>query len=124
DQQVATRLIIRAAAIAAATRDGFLNATDLADYMVKKGLPFRDAHGVAGQAVLAAIRAGKRLEELSLEEFRQLSPLIEADVYEVLDVRQCIAARRSLGGTAPAEVEKGLERAKKLLAQAGSPGGA
>ncbi|MFS8543455.1 MAG: hypothetical protein LOD91_06390 [Limnochordales bacterium] len=48
----------------------------------------------------------------------------EADVYEVLDVRQCIAARRSLGGTAPAEVEKGLERAKKLLAQAGSPGGA
>src|SRR5690606_3395361 len=117
-------LKVRADRTLAATRDGFLNATDLADYLVKKGLPFRDAHGVAGQAVLAAIRAGKRLEELSLEEFRQLSPLIEADVYEVLDVRQCIAARRSLGGTAPAEVEKGLERAKKLLAQAGSPGGA
>ena len=100
-----------------ATRDGFLNATDLADYLVKKGMPFRDAHAVAGQAVLAAIQAGKRLEELPLEVLRRLSPLIEADVYEVLDVRRCVAARRSTGGTAPAEVEKGLERAKALLEQ-------
>ncbi|REJ37062.1 MAG: argininosuccinate lyase [Bacillota bacterium] len=106
---------MRADRMLEATKDGFLNATDLADYLAKKGLPFRDAHAVVGQAVLYAIEHGKRLEELPLEVLKGFSPLIEEDVYQALDVRQCVAARKSLGGTAPEEVEKGLARAKALL---------
>jgi len=109
---------VRADRMLAATKDGYLNATDLADYLAKKGLPFRDAHAVVGQAVLHAIENGKRLEELPLEVLKGFSPLIEEDVYAALDVRQCVAARRSLGGTALAEVEKGLARAKSLLGAA------
>jgi len=99
----------------AAAQDGFLNATDFADYLVRKGVPFRDAHAAVGQAVLYAIRHGRRLEELPLEVLRQFSPVIEEDVYHALDVRQCVAARQSAGGTAPRAVEEGLRRAKALL---------
>ncbi|MBI0583936.1 MAG: argininosuccinate lyase [Methanomassiliicoccus sp.] len=85
----------------AATRDGFLNATDLADYLVVKGLPFRRAHEAVGAAVRYCIERGKRLEELSLEELRPFSDLIEADVFEVLPIEQCVRRRTSLGGTSP-----------------------
>jgi len=101
----------------AAAREGFLNATDLADYLARKGVPFRDAHAAVGQAVLYAIRHGKRLEELSLEELRRFSAVIEEDVYEALDVRRCVEARQSPGGTAPAAVEEALRRARELLSR-------
>ncbi len=85
----------------AATRDGFLNATDLADYLVTKGLPFRKAHEVVGAAVRYCIEHGKRLEELTLDELRSFSELIGEDVFAVLPVERCVLRRMSVGGTSP-----------------------
>jgi len=85
----------------AATKDGFLNATDLADYLVVKGLPFRKAHEVVGAAVRYCIDQGKRLEELSLDELRSFSELIGEDVFGVLPIERCVRRRMSVGGTSP-----------------------
>jgi argininosuccinate lyase len=87
-----------------ACEEGFLNATDLADYLVVKGLPFRQAHEVVGALVRHAIDRRKKLEELSLEEMRAYCDLIDQDVYEVLPVERCVARRTSLGGTSPVVV--------------------
>lgn len=106
---------VRADRMFAATQDGYLNATDLADYLAKKGVPFRDAHAVTGRIVLHAIQQGKRLEELSLETLKGFCDEIDDDVYTILDVRRCVEARKSDGGTAPSAVEAGLLRAKELL---------
>lgn len=106
---------VRADRMFAATQDGYLNATDLADYLAKKGVPFRDAHAVTGRIVLHAIQQGKRLEELSLETLKGFCDEIDDDVYTILDVRRCVEARKSDGGTAPSAVEEGLLRAKELL---------
>jgi argininosuccinate lyase len=84
-----------------ATRDGFLNATDLADYLVTKGLPFRRAHEAVGAAVRYCIEQRKRLEELSLDELRSFSELIDEDVFSVLPVERCVLRRMSVGGTSP-----------------------
>ena len=100
-----------------AAMDGYLNATDLADYLVGRGVPFRDAHAAAGRAVLHALREGKRLEELPFDVLQNLCGPVGEDVFTVLDVRRCVASRRSTGGTAPSAVEEGLARAKALLAQ-------
>lgn len=100
----------------AATVDGFLNATDLADYLVVKGVPFREAHGIVGRLVGYCIHHGKRLEELSLVEFKEASPLIDEGVYEVLPMERVIAARNSEGGTGYAQVRQELENARKWLA--------
>ena len=85
----------------AATRDGFLNATDLADYLVTKGLPFRKAHEAVGATVRYCIEHGKRLEELSLDELRSFSDLIGEDVFAILPVERCVLRRMSVGGTSP-----------------------
>ncbi len=87
-------------------------ATDLADYLVQKGLPFRQAHAVAGQAVQLAGKLGKPLDTLSLEQFKSLSPLIESDIYSVFDPLQSIARRNVPGGTAPEAVKVQLQNAK------------
>lgn len=108
---------VQADRMLAAAKDGFLNATDLADYLVRRGVPFRDAHAVVGQAVLHAIQHGRRLEELSLEVLREFSPVIAEDVYEALDIRRCVAARQSAGGTGYEAVAAGLARARELLAR-------
>ncbi|MBO8141679.1 MAG: argininosuccinate lyase [Firmicutes bacterium] len=100
----------------AATRQGFLNATDLADYLVQRGVPFREAHRLVGQAVARCLETGRALEDLSLEELRALSPVIEEDVYAVLDIRRCVDARNSRGGTARAQVEQALAEARRRLA--------
>ncbi|HPP44939.1 MAG TPA: argininosuccinate lyase [Methanomassiliicoccaceae archaeon] len=85
----------------AATKDGFLNATDLADYLVTRGLPFRKAHEVVGAAVRYCIEQGKRLEELTLEELRSFSDLVEEDVFSILPIERCVLRRMSVGGTSP-----------------------
>jgi argininosuccinate lyase len=95
----------------------YATATDLADYLVRKGLPFREAHGVVGQAVRLGIAQGKELAALSLEELRHLSPLIGADVYAALSVEASLEARSVLGGTGPAAVRKALDLARELLAR-------
>lgn len=98
-----------------AARRGYSTATDLADYLVRKGTPFRDAHGVVGRAVRLGVDSERDLEELSLEELRSFSEVIEADVFDVLTVEGSVAARDHLGGTAPAQVRKAVARARKRL---------
>jgi len=100
----------------AATMKGFATATDLADYLVKKGLPFRDAHEVVGNAVALAVKEQKDLAELSLEQLAGFSELIGDDVYEVLTLEGSLAARNHLGGTAPAQVKAAVAAARKDLA--------
>ena len=99
-----------------ATQKGFLLATDLADYLVIKGLPFRHAHRVVGEMVRYCQEKGKELEQLSLSEMQRFSPLIEEDVKKVLDVKAAVARRSSFGGTAFAEVKRQIEEIKKELA--------
>jgi argininosuccinate lyase len=92
-----------------AARDGFMNATDLADYLVGRGLPFRSAHAVAGRMVQHCVTAGRRLEELPLAEMRRFSPRIENDVYRYLSAESVVDRRRALGGTARANVVRRLK---------------
>jgi argininosuccinate lyase len=88
-----------------AINNDFSNATDIADYLVRKGLPFREAHEVIGKIVLYAIQSNKFLLDLSFEEYQGFSSLFEEDIYEVLAPEQVVAVRNSFGGTAPAQVE-------------------
>jgi len=98
-----------------AARKGFATATDLADYLVCKGMPFRDAHEVVGNAVRICLDSGRDLADLTIEELKGLSALIEADVYEVLTLEGSIAARNHLGGTAPEQVLAAVQRARQRL---------
>jgi argininosuccinate lyase len=108
-------LSFRADRMRRAAGEHFATATDLADYLVKKGLPFRDAHGVVGRVVRHAIAHGKELDGLTLEELRGFSPLIEADVHAALTVEASLAARDVVGGTAPAVVRRALADARRRL---------
>ncbi|MFZ5906949.1 MAG: argininosuccinate lyase [Nitrospirota bacterium] len=93
----------------------YSTATDLAEYLVKKGVSFRKAHELTGRIVLSAIRQNRRLEELSLSEFRKFSPVIHEDIYTCLSVADSVGNKKSLGGTSPAEVKRQIKRLKKLL---------
>jgi argininosuccinate lyase len=99
-----------------AARDGYATATDLADYLVKRGVPFRDAHEAVARAVRAAEARGCDLAELPLDELRAFAPAIEADVYTVLTVDGSLASRDHFGGTAPARVLEAVRRARAELA--------
>ena len=99
-----------------AVTEDFSNATDLADYLVKKGMPFREAHAVSGQAVHDCIEKGIYLEDMSLEDFQKLSPLFEADVKEAIAPETCVKNRNSFGGTSYQQVGLQLKAAKELLA--------
>ncbi|MES1994410.1 MAG: argininosuccinate lyase [Pseudomonadota bacterium] len=95
-------------------RRGFATATDLADYLVRKGVAFRDAHEIVGKAVALGVREGRDLSLLSLAELQSFSPLIEADVYAVLTLEGSVAARRGYGGTAPEQVRAAIARARSV----------
>lgn len=101
--------------MAKAARGSFTNATDLADYLAGKGLPFRDAHAVVGQAVLYCINNHCALEELELPTLQRFSELIDKDVYQSLDIKACIARRSIPGGPAPVAVERALEESRQWL---------
>jgi argininosuccinate lyase len=103
------------AAMAEALKSGFLNATELADYLAAKGMPFRQAHHVTGAAVALAERTGRGLEDLSLDELRGFSDLIEADVFAVLDHGAAVARRKVSGGTGPDSVRIQSDNLKKWL---------
>jgi argininosuccinate lyase len=94
----------------AAASQGFATATDLADYLVRRGIPFRDAHEIVGKAVAFGVRHERDLGELSLEELREFSPAIGDDVYDVLTLDGSVNARNHLGGTAPAQVRAAIAR--------------
>ena len=98
-----------------AAEDGFITATDLADYLVRKGLPFRQAHEVVGRAVLKALELTCGLKDLPLAEYKKLSALIANDVYRSLSVDASVGRRISYGGTAPANLKKRLAALKKLV---------
>jgi argininosuccinate lyase len=95
----------------------YSNATDLADYLAKKGLPFREAHEVVGRLVALALSQGKNLQDLSLDAMRQVSPLIEDDVYDVLRLEHVVGSRNSYGGTALSQVKTQIAKAKAALAE-------
>jgi argininosuccinate lyase len=91
---------------------GFLNATDLADHLVRKGMPFRRAHAVAGRAVRYCLDQGKRLEDLGVPEWKTLAPETGPGVKKILGIEQIVEARNIPGGTARAQVRKQLRRAR------------
>lgn len=105
----------------AAASSGYMNATELADYLVRKGMAFREAHEVVGGVVMRAVEAGKEIEQLALAELRQFSELIEADVYEALSLEETLGSKSQVGGTARATVSEALEMARRSLAGS-SPG--
>lgn len=98
-----------------AAQQGYANATELADYLVAKGVPFREAHHIVGSAVLGAIAKGKALEGLSLEELKEFSSVIESDVYPALSLASCLEKRCALGGVSPQQVAFAIEQANKRL---------
>ncbi|MBD3767139.1 MAG: argininosuccinate lyase [Gammaproteobacteria bacterium] len=98
-----------------AARRGFATATDLADYLVKQGTPFRDAHEMVGKAVAYGVASAKDLAEMTLEEIRQFAPNANSDVFDVLTLEGSVAARDHLGGTAPNQVRAQIRRWQKIL---------
>ncbi len=102
-------------AMRVAATEGFATATDLADYLVKKGMPFRDAHEVVARAVRQAALQGCDLAELRLEELQEFSPHISEDVYSVLTLEGSLASRNHIGGTAPAQVKAAIQRARQRI---------
>jgi argininosuccinate lyase len=109
-------ITVKPEAMRAAALQGFATATDLADYLVKKGLPFRDAHEAVARAVRACVDQGCDLTDLTLEQMRQFSALIEGDVYNVLTLEGSVAARDHIGGTAPNQVRAAIAIARQQLA--------
>ncbi len=109
-------ITVKPEAMALAAKRGYATATDLADYLVRKGLPFRDAHEVVAHAVKTAIAQQLDLSELSLATLQQFNPAIEADVFEVLSLSGSLHARSVLGGTAPVQVRAQIERHRARLA--------
>ena len=109
-------ITVKPAPMRQAALQGYATATDLADYLVKKGLPFRDAHEAVAHAVRACEQRGCDLAELSTEELRQFSELIGPDVHQVLTLEGSVAARDHVGGTAPEQVRLAIQRVRSLLA--------
>ena len=110
-------MMIRKDKMAGAAAGGFTNATDLADYLVVKGLPFREAHAVSGKLVALCIEKGLALEALDLNTMQQYSDLIEADIYEAISLETCVRRRNIPGGPAPEQVLLSIAHAEKKLAE-------
>ena len=108
-------LTVNKQAMRHAAREGFSTATDLADYLVRKGLPFREAHEIVALAVRRAAEQEKDLSEHTLEELKEFSVLIESDVHQALTLEGSLAARDHIGGTAPRQVRAAIDRARKEL---------
>ena len=96
-------------------KKGFTNATDAADYLVKHGVAFRDAHGIIGQMVLYCIEKDKAIEELSLEEFQAISPVFDNDIYEAVSLKTCVEKRNTIGAPGPEAMKKVVELCRERL---------
>jgi argininosuccinate lyase len=99
----------------AAASTGYMNATELADYLVRKGMPFRQAHELVGKIVMRATERRQELKALPLEELQNFAPQINTDVYEALSMEQTLGSKSQIGGTAPAAVSEALQSARKQL---------
>jgi argininosuccinate lyase len=107
-------------AMAAAASDEFIAATDVADLLVRRGVPFREAHGIVGGLVRAAVDRGKKLSELDEDELRELAPQLDGEFYELLDEQAILESKVSDGGTAMARVRDQLAQARQVLREAGA----
>lgn len=96
-------------------KNGFTNATDAADYLVKKGVPFRDAHSIVGELVLFCVKNRISLDEMPLEEYQKISPVFEQDIYEAISMKTCVETRNTIGAPGPEAMKKVLEIQKKYL---------
>ena len=112
---VLRNIAVNAERARASASSGYMNATELADYLVRKGMPFREAHEVVGKIVMRAIAAGKELDQLSLAELREVSPLFSEDVHIALSLEQTLSSKSQAGGTAPESVTKALAAARESL---------
>ncbi len=99
----------------AAAKGGYINATDLADYLTKKGIPFREAYKLVGEIVRDAVTAKKALEDIALDEYKKYSPLFDEDLYEAISILNCVNKRTSYGGTAVSSVEKQITLAREKI---------
>ena len=106
---------INRTAMLKAAQEGFINATDLADYIAKKGMPFRSAYKLVGQIVRYCIENNKVLEDMSIEEYRNFSPVFDEELYEDISLEACVAKRCSTGGTAPSSLERQIGYIQNLL---------
>ena len=96
-------------------KNGFTNATDAADYLVKKGVPFRDAHSIVGELVLFCVKNRISLDEMPVEEYQKISPVFEQDIYEAISMKTCVETRNTIGAPGPEAMKKVLEIQKKYL---------
>ncbi len=112
---LAEGLEFRTSRLAAAVAEDFSNATDVADYLAAKGVPFREAYNLVGKAVKTSLAVGKLLKDLTLAEWQQLHPAFEADIYDAIAPKQVVAARNSYGGTGFQQVSQAITRAKSRL---------
>ena len=115
--QMIPRITVNREVMRKAASIGFLNATDMADYLVNQGMPFRKAHACVGGAVAYALDKGKELDQLTLDELKSFSPLIKADIFDHLTLEFMIDRRQSLGGTATENVTRAIAEARKALAK-------
>ena len=106
---------VNAAHMKESTEKDFSNATELADYLASKGIPFREAHEIVGKLVIEGIQKGRYLQDIPLEEYQAITPLIEADIYEKLDSVNAVKNRHSLGGTGFDQVTWQIQQAKEQL---------
>ncbi|SDY86526.1 argininosuccinate lyase, partial [Collimonas sp. OK242] len=113
---MARGISVKPEAMRAAALQGYATATDLADYLVKKGLPFRDAHEAVARAVRSCVDQACDLSDLSLDQLRAFSPLIEDDIFAVLTLEGSVAARDHIGGTAPRQVRLAIQHLHQQLA--------
>lgn len=110
-------LTVRPKNMARAAAGGFINATDCADYLVKKGMPFREAYMIVGRLVNMCIRSGENLETLTLRDFRAISDLFDSDVYEALELRHCVHERKVYGGPSKDDVTRQIQYIKDFVAE-------
>ena len=101
--------------MARAASGGFINATDCADYLVRKGLPFREAYMIVGRLVNMCIKSGETLDTLPLKDFRSISNLFDADVYQALELKTCVNGRKVYGGPAREAVEQQIANIKAFV---------
>ncbi len=104
-------------AMALSAQKGFTNATDAADYLVNHGVPFRDAHGIVGQLVLYCINKGISLDDMTIEEFKAISPVFEPDIYEAISLKTCVSKRNTIGAPGKAAMEQVIAMNEEYLKQ-------
>ncbi|MEY8352934.1 argininosuccinate lyase [Lachnospiraceae bacterium 54-53] len=108
-------MVFRTDVMESSAKNGFTNATDAADYLVNQGVPFRDAHGIVGQLVLFCIEKGIALDDMSLEEYKAISPVFEEDIYEAISLKTCVEKRMTVGAPGQEAIKKVIEIYKRKL---------